>query len=137
MLEKGLHLSRRFTGGLRGLFLAGLVFLAACTSLLPPPTPTLSPLEDQGRRVFGTFCQRCHGITGDTVIVGPSLAGISSRAGERMPGLDAQAYIKLSILDPDAFIVPGFEPGLMPLDISAAMTEEQVNALTAYLLTLK
>ena len=119
------------------LLLFATIVLAGCTSrLAPPPAPTLTPLENQGRMVFSSACASCHSASGDIVIVGPSLAGIAARAGERMQGLDAETYIKLSILDPDAFTVPSFERGTMPVDIASELSDRQLEALVAYLLTL-
>lgn len=111
--------------------------MAACNSLVSSATPTLTPLESQGRRVLESYCSRCHGMTGDTVIVGPSLAGIATRGRERIQGMDAEGYIRNSIEDPTAYTVQGFSEGLMPLDLKDQLSEEELEALVAYLLTLK
>ncbi len=84
-----------------------------------------------------SYCSRCHGMTGDTVIVGPSLAGIATRGRERIQGMDAEGYIRNSIEDPTAYTVQGFSEGLMPLDLKDQLSEEELEALVAYLLTLK
>ncbi|HEX9922760.1 MAG TPA: cytochrome c [Anaerolineae bacterium] len=113
------------------------VALAACDSLKPPPTPVLSPVEIRGRSVFETYCARCHGTSGETVIVGPALAGIASRGGSRLEGMAAPAYIRDSILNPNAYIVEGFPEGIMPLDMKDQMSPDDLDAVMAYLLTLK
>jgi cytochrome c len=111
--------------------------LAACDSLRPPPTPVRSPLEIRGRSVFETYCARCHGTSGETVIVGPSLVGIASQGGSRIEGMDAPAYIRDSILNPNAYTVEGFPEGIMPLDMKDQMSPDDLDAVVAYLLTLK
>ena len=109
--------------------------LAACESFSPPPT--LSPEVVRGRAVFESYCSRCHGTVGETVVVGPSLAGIAVTGGERTAGMDARAYILESIKSPSKFVVDGFEQGVMPEDISDEISEEDLNGLVEYLMTLK
>ena len=118
---------------------AGLlvILLAACSSLVPPPTPTRSPLEARGRAVFDTYCSRCHGTTGDTVIVGPALAGVATRAETRISGLSAEAYIRNSILEPGAYTVEGFPAEIMPRTLKDELSPDDLEAVVAYLLTLK
>lgn len=89
-----------------------------------------------GRRVFQQHCAACHALTPDTVIVGPSLAGIATRAGTRVPGLDARRYIELSILRPGDYVVEGF-PNAMPADLGKKITGEEFDALVAFLMTLR
>lgn len=114
-----------------------LASMVACNSLKPPATPTLMPVESQGKIVFETYCSSCHGTSGDSVIVGPSLAGISTRGGDRIEGMDAQAYIRNSITNPNAYTVEGFPEGIMPLNMKDALSSEDLDAVVAYLLTLK
>lgn len=87
--------------------------------------------------MFESYCSRCHETTGETVIVGPSLAGIATRGSERIQGMDADAYIRNSIEDPGAYKVEGFPEGLMPTDLKDQLTQEDLDAIVAYLLTLK
>lgn len=61
-------------------------------------------------------CAGCHqldslGWQGQT---GPNLNGIGDRASNRVPGQTAYEYIYNAIYDPNAYIVPGFSPNLMP-----------------------
>lgn len=114
-----------------------LTFLGACSNLAPSATPTLTPLEYQGQIVFKSYCSRCHGTSGETVIVGPSLAGIATRGGQRIDGMDATAYIRNSIEDPTAYTVPGFPEGVMPGDLKDQLSSDDLDAVIAYLLTLK
>ena len=46
---------------------------------------------------------------------GPSLAAMRDVAGERVEGLSAVEYLHQSIVDPGAFVVPGYED-IMPKD---------------------
>ncbi len=74
-------------------------------------------------------CITCHSLTPDEVIVGPSMAGIGSRA--------TADEIRQSILDPNAVLVEGFPADTMPPVWAEELTDEQVDQLVAYLLTLK
>jgi nitric oxide reductase subunit C len=89
-----------------------------------------------GGKLFQRHCASCHTLEPDVVIVGPSLAGIAGRAGERTAGLDARQYIQTSVLRPDAYVVEGFD-NLMPSSLAKDLTGEELDTLTAYLLTLE
>lgn len=80
-------------------------------------------------------CATCHSLEPGVVIVGPSLAGIATRAGTRVEGLSAEAYIHQSILTPGAFVVPGF-PDAMARNLGDVLNSDQINSLIAFLLTL-
>jgi len=119
------------------LFITTLMLMAACGSETPiEPTPNLDPLAAKGKQIFNQNCATCHALSPDTIIVGPSLAGIASRAGSRLPDTDARQYLELSILKPDAYIVQGFSD-TMPKDLGKKLTGEELDALVAFLLTLK
>jgi len=118
-------------------FITALMLMAACGGETPiEPTPNLDPLAAKGKQIFNQNCATCHALSPDTIIVGPSLAGIASRAGSRLPDLDARQYLELSILKPDAYIVQGFSD-TMPKDLGKKLTGEELDALVAFLLTLK
>ena len=79
-------------------------------------------------------CGACHefkAIPGAVGKVGPSLDDISPTA--KKAGQDLLAYIKQSIVDPNAFITPGYQPGVMPPSFGSTMTATQINALAAFI----
>ena len=82
-------------------------------------------------------CITCHSLNADEVIVGPSLAGVGTRAETRVEGTSAEEYLRNSILHPDDYVVEGFQPGVMVQVWADELTDEQVDNLVAYLLTLK
>lgn len=79
-------------------------------------------------------CASCHSLDG-SVIVGPSLKGISTGAGARVAGTDAANYIYQSITRPAAYIVSGYN-NLMYNQFDRKLTPQQIADLIAYLLTL-
>lgn len=111
--------------------------LAACGGEpAAPPTPTLSPEMAAGQRVFVAHCGACHSTSPDTVILGPSLAGISARGGTRVDGLDARTYVYSSIMEPSAYLVEGFTDA-MPKDLAKKLTGEELDSVVAYVLSLE
>lgn len=118
------------------LIVSAATLLAACTAGATNPPPTLSPFEQLGESVYTLRCAQCHVLVPDTVVIGPSLAGIATRAGSRLEGYDAQAYIEFSILSPQEYIVEGF-PDTMPTNFAKELTSEEFDALVAFLMTLK
>jgi nitric oxide reductase subunit C len=94
-------------------------------------------------------CVACHSTTPGVTLVGPSLAGIATRAATRLASPDyhghassAAAYVRESILDPNAYVVAGptFSAdgkSLMPPNFGATLRPDQVDDLVAYLMTLK
>ncbi len=94
-------------------------------------------LYDETTLGTNASCRICHSLQPGVTLVGPSFAGIASRAGERVPGLSAEAYLYQSITDPDAYVVEGFPSGLMVPNLAEILTEEQIDDLIAFLLTLE
>lgn len=105
-----------------------------------------------GQALFRTSppgCFACHSTTAGVSLVGPSLAGISAAAEKILKdptyhgkATDAASYIRESILDPNAYVLPGptyssTGRSLMPTGFDTSLTPQQVNELVAYLVTLK
>ncbi len=64
------------------------------------------------------------------------MAGIASRAANRVAGQDSQRYIYTSILNPDDYLVDGFD-NLMPTSLGKQLTGEELDTVVAYLMTLE
>jgi ferredoxin/mono/diheme cytochrome c family protein len=93
----------------------------------------------RGEQVFSSShagCSVCHSVTPGVELVGPNLSGVGLVAGSRVPGLTAEEYLRQSILDPDAYVVDGFPSGQMLDNYGETLTEEDIDALVAYLITL-
>lgn len=82
-------------------------------------------------------CATCHSLQAGQVIVGPSLAGVGLRARNRVEGLTAEEYLHRSIVEPDAYVVEGFNPGVMYQEFEDVLSDEQLYDLEAFLLTLE
>ena len=137
-----------------GLALLFAALLTACGGggggNVAAPTVTAEyagpPTAERGAQIFedpgpqGTPCARCHSLDGSslassyTSASGPTLLGISERAGSIVPGVSAEEYIRESILDPLAYLPEGWTD-TMPKFYGTTLTEEQVESLVAFLLT--
>ncbi len=148
--------------------LFGVVALAACGGEAEAPTPTAAPAAPaeptaapasviaRGKEVFvEQACNTCHKITGfDKAIgvVGPELTRIYSDApkiiasdaykASQGTAKTAEAYIRESILNPNAFIYPDCptgpcQPNLMIQNFKDVISQADLDALIAYLVTLR
>jgi cytochrome c551/c552 len=82
-------------------------------------------------------CITCHSLEPDKVIVGPSHAHIATVAETAVPGMSAADYLRESIVNPDAHVTAGFPAGVMYKNYGKDLTEQEINDLVAFLLTLK
>ena len=78
-------------------------------------------------------CLTCHTI-GKTSgpLRFPDLAGVGSRAANRIPGMNEVQYLADTLYNPNDFIVPGFS-NAMP-SFQGRLSDQQVQALIDYLL---
>jgi mono/diheme cytochrome c family protein len=94
------------------------------------------------RAEVGFACGTCHNPLSTDRLIGPGLQGIGERAATRVEGQSAVEYIHNSILHPNDFIAPPdvngvpYPENLMPQIYATVWTEEQINDIIAYLLTL-
>ena len=112
------------------------ILLAACSTSDAQPVPTLTPEQQQGQTVFNLRCAQCHATVPDTIVIGPSLNGIATRAATRVEGYSAEEYIERSILIPDFYLVEGFAD-TMPTNFGKELTSEELSALVSYIMTFK
>jgi cytochrome c oxidase subunit 2 len=63
--------------------------------------------------------------------IGPDLDGLAADA--QKAGKPLEDYVKESIVDPEAYIVPGYQKGVMPTTYGNTLTPAQVDALVGYL----
>lgn len=120
------------------LFMAFTIILSACGGGESSGDAVAAGEELFSQSVIGNQpgCITCHSLQEGVVIVGPSIAGIGSRAGSTISNMSAEDYLQQSILDPDAYLVEGFPAGTMPQVWEGELTGEQVDQLIAYMLTL-
>jgi mono/diheme cytochrome c family protein len=79
-------------------------------------------------------CLVCHAV-GREGLRAPDLAGIGAAAGERIPGMPAEEYLRESIVDPCAYVIEGYDC-IMPPTLLQTLGAAKVTALIAYLQSL-
>jgi mono/diheme cytochrome c family protein len=83
------------------------------------------------------LCLTCHTIGKKGLLRFPDLEGIAARAGTRVPGLTAVHYLAQSLYQPNAYVVPGFNPGMPQIDKPPiGLTDQEILAVIAYLESL-
>jgi nitric oxide reductase subunit C len=106
-----------------------------------------------GQEVFHNAppgCFACHSTAPGVNLAGPSMAGMATRAAQivEQPGYageatDAEGYVLEAIVAPSAHIVPPVDAysaagvSFMPHNYEETLTPEQIQALVAYLMTLR
>lgn len=84
-------------------------------------------------------CTACHS-TGGATGVGPTWKGL---AGHDVPLADGStakaddAYLKESITSPNAKVVKGFAPGLMPATFGTSLKPEEIDQLVEFIKSLQ
>ena len=112
----------------------------------PPPTSIVIPADltaDQmatvGRQIMDTkgLCFTCHTVGRSGALRFPDLAGVDERAKTRVPGLSDVDYFAQSMYEPEAFIVPGFNPGMPVINRPPiGLTDQEILCVIAYLQSL-
>ncbi|MAS36851.1 MAG: hypothetical protein CL610_22795 [Anaerolineaceae bacterium] len=82
-------------------------------------------------------CVGCHRLNTEENSLGPSLLGLKDVAGSRVPRVGAVEYVRQSILHPMAYEVPGFNAAYMPQNYGEALSDEEIDALVAFVLSLE
>lgn len=89
-------------------------------------------------------CGACHvipGVDSAVGVIGPDLTTIGHTAATRIEGYTAAEYLTESIYEPNAYIAPECPtgdclPGIMLANLSDLLTQEEIELIVNYLLTL-
>ena len=121
----------------RLLCLCSLAMFLVGVACAPEPAAT-DPIG-RGRQLYRALgCATCHEASVSNLFrpVGPPLNDIGRVAEKRIPGMSAEDYLRQSITDPGAYVVPGY-PDSMPRGLARDLSPEDLAALVAYLASLK
>ncbi len=114
----------------------------------PRPVTADDDAVARGENLFRTVapaCHACHSMQPGADMAGPSLAGIATRSEALLASgdytgdaTDVMGYIRESIAEPSAHLVPGQMysangVSFMPATYPEALTDEEIDDLTAYL----
>ena len=109
---------------------------ATTTAAAPTTTAAAKPAPAaNGKAIFiSAGCGACHTFkpAGTSAKVGPDL--------DTAPEVDAKkdkmalaAFVKQSIVDPNAYISPGFPKGVMPETFGSTLSAAKIDALVSYI----
>jgi cytochrome c2 len=116
---------------------------AVTTTATAAPVPVTPALVARGKTLYSADgCSACHSLTG-AAGAGPSFKGtaggtVTLSTGQSVTADDA--YLQRAIVDPDAEIVKGYHPGIMPPAIAGfglGNKPDDVRALVAFIKSQK
>jgi cytochrome c oxidase subunit II len=87
-----------------------------------------------GKAVFASAgCGGCHTFqpAGANGAVGPDLDELPAAAEKA--GQPLAAFVRTSIVDPAAYVAPGYKSGVMPGSFGESLSEEEIDALVGFL----
>ena len=111
----------------------------------PAETPAETPpaggdLAAQGMTIAqNQGCLGCHSTDGSR-LVGPTWQGVYGSQETLTDGTTVTVddeYIRESIVDPNAKVVEGFQPNLMPQNFGDTLSDEDIEAIIAYMKSLR
>jgi mono/diheme cytochrome c family protein len=89
----------------------------------------------RGEEQFVTSCGECHTVEGvSSGELAPDLTEINAVVPTHNPELDAEGYIRVSVLVPNAHYVEGYEPGQTEATCGAILSEQQLDEVVTFLL---
>jgi hypothetical protein len=80
------------------------------------------------------LCVTCHTFGKSGALRFPDLEGIGARAKTRIAGMSDVDYLAQSMYEPEAYIVPGFNPGMPAINKPPiGLTDQEILCVIAYL----
>lgn len=150
LLGEGLQLSRNMSRGAEPLEASREVFMWRIRVLswlgdqndvaAAPSSESAAAIRSPQELYLSMGCVDCHYLKDPTDqvalnnIIAPSLEHLPELAPERVPGQDAAEYVRLSIVDPRAHEVEGYQADLMPLNYADEMTDAEIEAMVVWLM---
>ena len=96
-----------------------------------------------GENLFAAqACNACHSFKEGEKIVGPSLYHVGQTAANRIKdsgyrgkAKTTEEYLRESMVDPNAYIVPGYAAGIMIQDFAKKLSPQDLQDLIAFLMS--
>lgn len=85
----------------------------------------------------GQCLAACHNIGSSGPSRYPDLEGIGDRAATTVDGLSDIEYLAQSLYEPSAYVVPGYEDGMQPMNQPPiSLSDDEIKAVVAWLQSL-
>jgi cytochrome c oxidase subunit II len=110
---------------------------ASTTTAAAPTTTAAASPTAEGKSVFAANgCGSCHTFApaASTGKIGPDL-DTRPETDAKKAHLALDAFVRESIVKPNAFIAAGYQKGLMPTTFGTSLTKAQLDALVAFITT--
>ena len=83
------------------------------------------------------LCSTCHTFGKTGALRFPDLEGVGARAKTRIPGMSDVEYLAQAMYEPNAFVVPGFVPGMPTINQPPiGLNDQEILCVIAYLQSL-
>jgi hypothetical protein len=132
------HSTRAVAASVAAVVVLGAITVVGFRSAAAPSAPTAAATTAAGSDLFrAKGCVGCH-VGPDAAHtpfeIAPDLRLLPTVAAHRVAGLDGRAYVRQSIQEPQAFVVPGFDPSDHALMPALPLSPAEIDALVAFLL---
>jgi cytochrome c551/c552 len=104
---------------------------------LPEDVAAALASADPGRAeaiALANGCVGCHSTDPNQTMTGPTWFQVGDRAAGRVPGESPAFYLHQSIVEPNVYIVPNYQPNLMPDNFDERLSTQDLADLIAFLL---
>jgi cytochrome c oxidase subunit 2 len=100
----------------------------------PTTTAAAAPTVDAKAVFTSAGCGACHTLAaaGTTAKIGPDLDTAPAKDA-KTAGMPLAAFVKQSIVDPNAYISPGFAKGIMPANFGSTLSAAKIDALVSFI----
>lgn len=80
-------------------------------------------------------CVGCHRLDDSNTVVAPTWGGVAHEAVVRVAGESPALYLYQSITEPNAYVVNGYNGGIMPQTYNDTLSPQDIVDVVSYLLT--
>ena len=109
------------------------------TTATAPATTAAAAPSAAGKAIFvSAGCGACHTFkpAGTSAKVGPDLDAAPA-ADAKKANMPLAAFVRESIVSPDAFIAHGFPKGVMPVTFGQTLSKAKIDALVSFIVSGK
>jgi cytochrome c551/c552 len=106
----------------------------AATKPAPTTTAAAAPTVDAKGIFVSAGCGACHTLSaaGTSAKVGPDL-DTAPAADAKKANMALTDFVRESIVNPNAFVAPGFPKGVMPTNFGSSLSKTKIDALVSFI----
>jgi cytochrome c551/c552 len=122
-------------GGTRTVTVTAAAAPTTTAATKPAPTTTAAAPSVDAKAIFvSAGCGACHTFkaAGTSAKVGPDL-DTAPAADAKKANMSLADFVRESIVNPNAFVAPGFPKGVMPANFGSSLSKAKVDALVSFI----